>query len=117
MRVRARGIYCSVDNFQISIVPICWKVSSASCLTNKIEMADSSHWLSRMESALRLLHVHCQAGISVRPGPPYTGQAYNRECGGLLSAYGLIKPTTTIRRLPKTIPTVPNSNGMAPITR
>lgn len=69
-------------------------VSSASCLTNKIEIAGNSHWLCRREAALRLLHVHCKAGISVRPGPPYTGQAYNRECGGLLSAYGLIKPTT-----------------------
>lgn len=29
-------------------------VSSASCLTNKIEMADSSHWPSMMATALRL---------------------------------------------------------------
>lgn len=86
MRVRARGIYCFVDNFQINIVPICWKVSSTSCLTNKIEMLLAAYWLSSREAALRLLHVPCQAGISVRPGPPYTGQAYNRECGGLFIA-------------------------------
>ena len=55
MRVRARGIYCFVDNFQISIVPICWKVSSTSCLTNEIATADSSHWLSRRANATSLI--------------------------------------------------------------
>lgn len=55
MRVRARGIYCFVDNFQINIVPICWKVSSTSCLTNKIEIADSLYWLSRRANATSLI--------------------------------------------------------------
>ena len=39
--------------------------------------------------ALRLLHVPCQAGISVRPGPPHHWQASNIQCGGLLSRYAL----------------------------
>ena len=67
-------------------------VSSASCLTIEIEIAASSHWLSRREARFACSCVPCQAGISVRPGLPYTGQAYNRECGSLISASGLIKP-------------------------
>ena len=66
--------------------------SSTSCLTNEIATADSSHWLSRREARFACSCVPCQAGISVRPGLPYTGQAYNRECGSLISASGLIKP-------------------------
>lgn len=93
MRVRARGIYCSVDNFQISIVPICWKVSSASCLTNKIEMADSSHWLSRREARFA-----CSASLARRvslfcPVHPTIGRRLT------FSAVAFYRPTASMKSL------------------
>lgn len=57
--------------------------SSTSCLTNEIATADSSHWLSRREAALRLLRVPQYAGISVRLSRPHHRQASNLQCGRL----------------------------------
>ncbi|QMD96783.1 hypothetical protein HVZ26_22525 (plasmid) [Escherichia coli] len=66
-------------------------VSSTSCLTNKIEMADSSHWLSRREARFA-----CSTSLARRvslfgPVDPTIGRRLTFSAVAFLSRYALNK--------------------------